>query len=75
MIEGREFIHMKRFEPNDKVFVMSKGYPVSCSVIEKREKNNVQGYYLQILDEKIIEELGADKLWLPTKMIEQVVEA
>lgn len=74
MIEAKDII-LKSFKPDDKVFVMSKGYPVYCSVIEKRLKNNVAGYYLQILDKDIIEELGADKLWLPTKMIEESAEA
>jgi hypothetical protein len=74
MIEAKDII-LKSFKPDDKVFVMSKGYPVYCSVIEKRLKNNITGYYLQILDKEIIEELGADKLWLPTKMIDEFVEA
>lgn len=74
MMEAKE-LFLKSFSPNDKVFVMSKGYPVYCSVIEKRMKNSNEGYYLQILDDTIIAELGTDKLWLPTKMIEETVEA
>lgn len=74
MIEAKE-LFLKRFSPNDKVFVMSKGYPVYCSVIEKRMKNNNEGYYLLILDDSVIKELGTDKLWLPTKMIEESIEA
>jgi len=74
MIEAKDII-LKSFKPDDKVFVMSKGYPVYCSVIEKRMKNSNEGYYLLILDDNVIKELGTDKLWLPTKMIEESVEA
>ena len=75
MLTPRELMGIKTFQPNEKVFVMSKGYPVACEVIERREKNNITGYYLQILDEGIIQELGADKLWLPAKAIDELVEA
>jgi hypothetical protein len=74
MIEAKDII-LKSFKTDDKVFVMSKGYPVYCSVIEKRMKNSNEGYYLLILDDNVIKELGTDKLWLPTKMIEESVEA
>jgi hypothetical protein len=74
MIEAKDII-LKSFKTDDKVFVMSKGYPVYCSVIKKRMKNSNEGYYLLILDDNVIKELGTDKLWLPTKMIEESVEA
>jgi len=74
MIEAKDII-LKSFKTDDKVFVMSKGYPVYCSVIEKRMKNSNEGYYLLILDDNVIKELGTDKLWLPTKMIEESAEA
>jgi hypothetical protein len=74
MMEAKE-LFLKKFQPDDKVFVMSKGYPVYCSVIEKRMKNSNEGYYLLILDDNIIKELGTDKIWLPTKMVEELVEA
>jgi|DEB19_MinimDraft_3_1074340.scaffolds.fasta_scaffold21328_2 hypothetical protein len=75
MLSGKDFINIKQFKPDDKVCIISKGYPVVCRVIEKKQKNETEGYYLEILDEDVITELGADKLWMPSKLIEQLVEA
>jgi len=75
MITEQDFLNIKNFQPDEKVCVFSKGYPVICSVIQKKQKNNVVGYKLKILDLKMIELLGVDELWLPLESIECVAEA
>jgi hypothetical protein len=75
MLTPAELANIKNFKPNDIVCVFSKGRPVICSVVSKQNKNNTDGFQLKVLDIDVIEVLGQDTLWVPTKMIDSVGEA
>jgi len=70
-----EFLDIKNFKPKERVFVVSKGYPVLCEVIEKKTKGKDDGYSVKILDDGVIKELGADHLWLPCHLLDKITEA
>lgn len=75
MMTPSETINIRYYQPDDIVCVFSKGRPVICSVIAKKNKNEQAGFQLKILDVDIVSVLGQDTIWVPTEMVEPVGEA
>lgn len=75
MMTPSETINIRYYQPDDIVCVFSKGRPVICSVIAKKNKNEQAGFQLKILDIDIVSVLGQDTIWVPTEMVEPVGEA
>ena len=75
MMTPSESINVRNYKPDDIVCVFSKGRPVICSVIAKKNKNDQTGFQLKILDLDIIKVLGQDTIWVPIEMIDPVGEA